>query len=64
MTNCAGFKVTGSEEKPERWICGHIRKCKWIGRYEDLQHVPDKKLGDRALKAICPRCGYDEFYVE
>lgn len=52
-----------SKEK-EYWQCGHTRKCKWVGVYEDLDSVkntdhPEIEMTD----SICPKCGNKEFYT-
>lgn len=52
-----------SKEK-EYWQCGHTRKCKWIGEYEDLDEVKSTKYtGVNVTDSVCPRCGNDEFYT-
>lgn len=51
-------------QKTEYWQCGHTRKCKWIGKYEDLDSVPSKEYADIGAKdSACPKCGNKEFYV-
>ena len=46
------------------WQCSHIRKCKWIGKYEDLDSVRNTEHSDVYMTdCVCPRCGNEEFYV-
>lgn len=47
----------------EIWVCGHTRKCKWQGRYDELVGVPDRRMGPGVTRSVCPRCGNEEFYV-
>lgn len=38
-------------------------KCKWIGKEEDQDQVPDSDpLYSSFKKNVCPKCGNDEFY--
>lgn len=54
--------ATGSQAT-EIWVCGHTRKCKWQGRYDELVGVPDRRMGPGVTRSVCPRCGNEEFYV-
>ena len=51
-------------KEKEYWQCSHIRKCKWVGEYKDLDEVKDKQHSDiNMTNSVCPKCGNDEFYV-
>lgn len=47
----------------EYWQCSHTRKCKWVGKYEELDRVPDKEAPEIMTNNCCPKCGNLEFYV-
>ena len=56
--------INEKAKKVEYWQCGHTRKCKWIGTYDELESVKSTEYPDiDATDSVCPNCGNKEFYV-